>query len=314
VLGYIRRSLLSAIPTVIVVVTVVFLMTRLTRGDPVRAILGESGGTPEQIALLREQLGLDKPLPLQYLDYWAHLLRGDLGRSLINDHSVWEWIVAYFPFTLQLAIVALCIGVAVGIPLGMIAAVRQNSLLDHASMVLALVGMSTPAFFLAILLIMLFAVNWQILPITGVGQPDDPLDMVSHLVLPGLALGLYESALIARMCRSSMLDVLQQDFLRTARAKGLRERVVMVRHALKNAMLPVLAIIAVDLGQLLGGTVILETVFSRPGLGTLLVQGILQRDYPVVQGTIAFFVVLVILVNILFDLVYAYVDPRIRYS
>jgi peptide/nickel transport system permease protein len=196
----------------------------------------------------------------------------------------------------------------------MIAAVRQNSVLDHTSMVLALVGMSTPAFFLAILLIMVFAVNWQILPITGVGQLDNPLDMASHLVLPGLALGLYESALIARMCRSSMLDVLHQDFLRTARAKGLRERVVMVRHALKNAMLPVLAIIAVDLGQLLGGAVILETVFSRPGIGTLLVQGILQRDYPVVQGTIAFFVVLVILVNILFDLVYAYIDPRIRYS
>ncbi len=306
--------MLSAIPTLLVVITFVFLATRLIGGDPVRAILGEQGGSAEQVTQLRHQLGLDRPLWEQYVAYWGDVLRGDLGTSLITGRPVLDAILLAFPFTLKLAIAALSIGIAVGVPLGVAAAVRRSSAMDYVSMAIALVGMSSPAFFLAVLLIMLFSVQLQWLPVTGAGQAGDVADELKHIAMPAITLGMFEAALIARICRSSMLDFLHADFVLTARSKGLRERVVVFRHVLRNALLPVVAIVAIDLGNLLGGAVILETVFSRPGIGTVMVNGMFQRDYPTVQGTIAFAAMVIIFVNVAFDVVYAFLDPRIRFG
>ncbi len=309
-ISYTFRRLLQAIPVVLGVITIVFLLMRMTPGDPARTMLGEYA-TEEAVADLRHTLGLDKPLPVQYVSTIYNYLRGDLGRSFRTGQPVLKEILRHFPYTLQLATLSVIISVAIAIPIGMLCAYKRNTIIDYVGMIVALLGVSTPIFWLGILLIMIFAVwlNW--LPAVGAGDTHDPVSLLSHIILPAFSLGTAIAALTTRMTRSCMLEVLTQEYIRTARAKGLRELVVFHRHALKNALIPVITVIGLNFGRLLGGTVVVEVVFARPGTGKLLFDAIFARDYPQVQATVAFFATLFILVNLVVDLTYAYIDPRI---
>jgi len=298
--------------TLVGVTTLVFLIMRATPGDPARLMLGDFA-TPEALAQLRAQLGLDRPLGEAYFEFLQDYARGDLGTSLSSRRPVIDEIAARAPYTLQLALAAMGFAIAVGLPLGMLAAVKRNSLLDHASMLAAIVSGSTPVFFLGLVLILVFAVHLHWLPAIGAGYPGDAASLVRALILPSLAVGAPTATIIARMTRSSMLDVLGQEYIRTARAKGLAELAVFARHALKNASIPLVTVVALNIGYLVGGAVIIETVFARPGLGKLLVDAILFGDYPVVQGVTFVIAASFIVVNALTDLSYVWLDPRIRY-
>ena len=306
------RQLWLMATTLVGVATLVFLIMRATPGDPARLMLGDFA-TPEALAQLRTQLGLDKPLGEAYLEFLRDYTRGDLGTSLSSRRPVIDEIAARAPYTLQLALAAMGFAIAVGLPLGMLAAVKRNSLLDHASMLAAIVSGSTPVFFLGLVLILVFAVHLRWLPAIGVGYPGDAASLVRALILPSLAVGAPTATIIARMTRSSMLEVLGQEYIRTARAKGLAEFAVLARHALKNASIPLVTVIALNIGYLVGGAVIVETVFARPGLGKLLVDAILFRDYPVVQGVAFVIAASFIVINALTDLSYVWLDPRIKY-
>jgi ABC-type dipeptide/oligopeptide/nickel transport system permease component len=313
-LNHLFRSLLTAIPTLLGVLTFVFLITRLIPGDPVLQVLGpDTSATAEDIERLRHQLGLDQPLHIQYVTYLSQVLRGDLGVSLKSGQPILGELVARFPYTFELVVSAQVLAIVFGVPLGVLAALRRNTFVDTFSMVLALVGTCAPVFWLGIVLILVFSVNLGLFPVLGVDASGTLLGHLHHMVLPAITLSLVMTAIIARITRSAMLDALGEDYIRTATAKGLSPRVVAFGHGLRNALLPVVTVIGTELGRLLGGTVILETVFSRPGMGKLLTDAMLGRDYPVIQGGIAFFAVLVIFVNITIDVVYGYVDPRIRY-
>jgi peptide/nickel transport system permease protein len=284
--------------------------------------------SPSQVEQVRHQLGLDRPIVFQYLDFLGQVLRGDLGTSVRQNAPVRNILAAALPATVELALAALVLALVIAIPVGIISAVRQNSWVDHLTMVLALIGVSTPIFWLGILLILLFSLVWPILPPFGRGQPlvdtvgillrsgnAAPLaDSVKHLALPAIALGMNAMGLIARVTRASMLEVLGQDYVRTARSKGLWSVQVIVGHVLPNALLPVITIVGVQFGQLLGGAVITETIFSWPGLGRVVVQAINQRDFPLVQGSVLVFALAFSVVNLCVDLSYAYDNPRIRFG
>jgi len=312
-LRYTTRKLLLAVPTVLGILTLVFILLRMVPGDPVRLMMGDAA-LPQDVAALRHQYGLDRPLIVQYLDYIGHAVRGDFGRSLKSGLPVMGEILRVFPHTVLLAVVGLLITVALGIPVGVAAAVRSGTVWDYGSMALSLVGLSVPTFWLAVMMILVFSVRLGWLPITGGGNFSDPLGVLEHLVLPAVTLGLSTAAFAARMTRSCMLEVLAQDYVRTARAKGLPERTVIYRHALKNAAIPIVTTMGILLSRLLGGAVVIEMVFSRPGIGQLIVSGILARDYPLVQGTVSFFAVVLIAVNLGVDLLYAFLDPTIRFD
>jgi len=301
VLIYLARRILAVVPVLFGVTLAVFSMLFLVPGDPVKMMLAEFVTSPDQIAEMRAQLHLDEPLPQQYGRFVANALRGDLGTSIRSRRPVATEIAENVASTAQLALASMAIAVAIGVPLGLLAALFRNTWLDVGSMVVALLGVSMPSFWLGLLLIFVFSLHLAWFPATGGGD-------LLHLVLPSLTL----AAIIARLTRSSMLEVLGQDYVRTARAKGLAWWGVVVRHALKNALIPIITIFGLQFGNLLAGAVIVETVFSRPGLGRLIVGGILAKDFPLVQGTVLFVAASYVMINVLVDFAYAFVDPRIR--
>jgi peptide/nickel transport system permease protein/oligopeptide transport system permease protein len=282
-------------------------MLFLVPGDPVKMMLAEFVTNPDQVAQMRAQLHLDEPILKQYGRFVANAARGDLGISIRSRRPVTTEIGENVTSTAQLAAAAMLVAVAVGVPLGLLAALSRNSWLDVASMGTALLGVSMPSFWLGLLLIFVFSLHLAWFPATGGGD-------LAHLVLPAITLGTIAAAIIARLTRSSMLEVLGQDYVRTARAKGLGGFSVVARHALKNALIPIITIFGLQFGNLLAGAVIVETVFSRPGLGRLIVGGILSKDFPLVQGTVLFVATVYVLINVLVDVAYAYADPRIRFG
>lgn len=308
-LRYSLARLVSTIPVLFGVTLLVFAMTTLTPGDPVIALLGESaqGVSAETIAELRTQLGLDKPLPQQYVDYMGRLVRGDLGTSLRSGRSVTTEIAERLPATAQLAFAGMAIAVVLGLTLGILAAVRKGGLVDLVAVMVALAGVSIPVFWSGFLLMMLFSLELGWLPASGRGS-------WRHLVLPAVTIGLSSAAFIARITRSTMLEALRRDYTRTAKAKGVSGRQVVVRHALKNAMIPIITVVGLQLGGLLGGAVLTETVFAWPGAGRMLVDAIVARDLPLVQGGVLTLSLLFIVVNLVVDLAYAALDPRVRYG
>lgn len=310
-IGYILQRLLLLVPTLLGVVTVVFLLLRLIPGDPAEFIMGDYA-TKEGLALLRAQMGLDLPLYKQYAIFIADWAKGDMGRSLISGQPALKEVLSVFPFSIHLATAGMFIATVVGIPLGVFSAIRQNTLVDYSAMAVALFGVSMPVFWIGIMAILLFSYYLPYFPATGVGEPDDWVSLLHHLFLPAMTLGLASMAYIARLTRSAMLEVIRQDYIRTARSKGLSEKIVIVRHALPNALIPVLALIGLTFGWALGSSIIIETVFSRAGLGLLLIKAIFARDYPVVQAGVALLAVSVVLINLMIDLLIVFIDPRIR--
>jgi peptide/nickel transport system permease protein/oligopeptide transport system permease protein len=307
VVTWVARRVLAIVPVLFGVSLAVFSMLFLVPGDPVKMMLAEFVTTPDQVAQMRAQLHLDEPIPLQYGRFVGNALRGDLGTSIRSRRPVSTEIRENIGSTAQLALASMLVAVAVGIPLGLVAALARNSWLDVGAMLVALLGVSMPSFWLGLLLIFTFSLHLAWFPATGGGT-------LLHLVLPSVTLGAIASAIIARLTRSSMLEVLGQDYVRTARAKGLAWWGVVVRHALKNALIPVITIFGLQFGNLLAGAVIVETVFSRPGLGRLIVGGILAKDFPLVQGTVLFVATAYVLINVLVDVAYAFADPRIRFG
>ena len=306
-LTWILRRVLAVVPVLFGVTLAVFSMLFLVPGDPVKMMLAEFVTNPDQVAQMRAQLHLDEPVLKQYGRFVANAVRGDLGTSIRSRRPVTTEIGENVASTAQLAVAAMLVAIAVGVPLGLLAALSRNSWLDVASMGTALLGVSMPSFWLGLLLIFVFSLHLAWFPATGGGD-------LHHLVLPAVTLGTIAAAIIARLTRSSMLEVLGQDYVRTARAKGLGGFSVVVRHALKNALIPVITIFGLQFGNLLAGAVIVETVFSRPGLGRLIVGGILNKDFPLVQGTVLFVATVYVLINVLVDVAYAYADPRIRFG
>ena len=301
---YLIRRILSVIPVLLGVSIVVFLMVHLIPGDPVQHILGEFAA-PERVEQLRNQLGLNDPLPVQYFNFLGKALHGDLGRSLISNTPVVTDIKRAFPVTVQLALFSITLSSILGLIAGVIAAVRHNTIWDQLAMVGALIGISTPSFWLALIFMWIFAYNLGWFPISGYAG-------LRSLVLPTVVLAALSAGSIARITRSSMLEVLGQDYIRTARAKGLDEETVVMKHALKNAMIPVVTLVGLQFGSLLAGAIITETVFALPGLGRLAVQAITLRDFPMIQGVVLFVSVLFVLTNLIVDLMYGFIDPRIR--
>ncbi len=303
---YIARRLLLTVPVIFGVAILVFSIIRLIPGDPARAIAGVQA-SPEFIQQVRARYRLDEPLPVQFGIFLGDLARGELGTSTFSRRPVATEIGERFPRTFLLAMTALVIATIVGVSAGIVSATRRNSMFDNVSMLFALVGVAAPVFWMALMLQLLFAVNMRILPATGIGT-------LRHLVLPSITLGMASAGLMARITRSSMLEVLRQDFITTARAKGLNERFVIYKHALKNALIPVVTVMGLQFGILLGGAVLTETVFAWPGIGRLLVDSILRRDYPVVQGTVMLMAFLFVIINLVVDITYAFLDPRIHYQ
>jgi peptide/nickel transport system permease protein len=306
-LSYITQRLFQAIPVLVGISLLTFAMLHLVPGDPVEIFAGDKPLTPERAAEIRHQLGLDRPLYVQYLDYAGNALRGNLGVGLRSQRPVVDSIREALPSTLELTAVALLLAVLVGVTLGIIAAVAQGSWLDTIAMGFAMLGVSVPVFYSGLLLILFFSFRLGWFPATGQGGFE-------RLVLPSIALGLASAAALARLVRSSMLEVLSQEYVVTARAKGLTEAGVVLRHALKNALIPTVTLLGLQLGALLGGAVVTETIFSRPGIGRLAVEAIGNRDFPLIQGTVLFAAVAYVLVNLVVDVLYAILDPRIRYK
>jgi len=304
-LTFIVRRLALTVPVLIGVATLIFSLIHLVPGDPAQSMLGE-GAAPEEITALRERLGLNRPLLEQYGAFIGGLVRGDLGDSLRYGTPVTSEIVARVPATLELAVASLAVGIGIAIPLGILAAVRRGSLVDHGSMALALAGISLPNFWLGPMLAIVFAVELGWLPVSGRGG-------LSHLVLPAITLGTALSAILARMTRAGMLEELREPYVLAARAKGVSRRQAVMKHAFRNSLIPLVTIVGLQFGAVLTGAIITETIFAWPGLGRLLVQAIGFRDYPLVQGCILFIAVTYVFVNLLTDLLYGVLDPRIRY-
>jgi peptide/nickel transport system permease protein len=304
--AYVAKRLLLSIPVILGVAFLVFAMVRIIPGDPARIIAGEAA-TQEVVEGLRKDLGLDRPLLEQFATFLGSLARGDFGRSIRSRAPVSEELRARIPNTLQLTGAALLVAVIVGVGAGVVSAIRPYSLLDAGVMLVALAGLSMPVFWSGLMLILVFAVYLGWLPAVGTGS-------IQHLILPSITLGMATAAIIARMTRSSMLEVLRSDYIRTARAKGAQERAVINRHALRNALIPVITVVGLQMGTLLSGAVLTESVFAWPGIGRLLVDGILSRDYPIVQAAVLVVALAFVLVNLIVDMLYAAVDPRIHYT
>ncbi|SHF34431.1 peptide/nickel transport system permease protein [Desulforamulus putei DSM 12395] len=333
-LKYIVKRLLLLIPVLFGISLFVFLVLHLFTADPAAMMLGQHA-TAEQVAALREELGFNKPLYVQFGIFLSQIVQGDFGRSLMTRAPVTDELLTRFPATVELAVAAMLIATVVGVTIGVISAVKQYSIFDYLSMVGALLGVSMPIFWLGLMLIILFSVTLGWLPVSGriaVGMEPTAIthfylldslltgnweafkSALSHLILPAVALASYSMAIIARMTRSTMLEVIRQDYIRTARSKGLAESVVVFKHALRNALIPVTTVIGLQMGSLLGGAVLTETVFSWPGIGSFIVNAILAGDFPVVQGGVIMVATIFVVVNLIVDILYAYLDPRIKYS
>ncbi|HHW42048.1 MAG TPA: ABC transporter permease [Syntrophomonadaceae bacterium] len=331
---YILKRLLLLIPVLLGVLVVVFIVLRCFTTDPAAMMLGQHAST-QQVEALRVKLGLNKPLYVQFGTYLWQILHGDFGRSLMTKTPVLHEIGIRFPATIELALFAITLATIFGIVMGVVAAVKRNTIWDYFTMVGALLGVSMPIYWLGLLLIILFAVMLGWLPasgridiglepahVTGLYLLDSIItknwasfiSALKHIILPGIALASYSTAIIARMTRSTMLEVLPQDYIRTARAKGLKESTVIYKHTLRNSLIPVVTVIGLQMGALLGGAVLTETVFSWPGLGSRVVEAILAADYPMVQGSVIVIAVIFVIVNLIVDIIYSFLDPRIHYS
>lgn len=308
---YLIKRLLLIPVTLLGIFTIAFLLLYIVPGDPTSVILGEKANLETREAL-REDLGLNKPIYMQYLSYLGNSLKGDLGRSYIRKEPVVGAIVERFPATLELAVSAIIIAVIIGVPIGVISAIKQYSFWDRFFMVFAIGGVSAPNFWVGQILILLLAYKMQLLPDGGYSEyfPEN----IKFLILPALALGIREVTVIARLTRSSMLEVVRHEYIRTARAKGLAEFTVIVKHGLRNALVPIVTYIGIDMGYLMGGAVITETIFTRPGIGLLAVQALRDKDIPMVLGTVIFASLLIVIANLLTDLSYAALDPRVKLS
>jgi len=301
---YVFRRIIMMIPVIIGVTFFVFFVMKLAPGDPARMVAG-ADASDEDIQQIRTDLGLDRSVPLQYLSYMYKLVQGDMGKSFSSRKSVSQEIAARFPATGWLALCGMVVGILIAIPIGILSATRQYSVADNVSMVLALIGVSMPNFWLGLLLIIIFALQLGILPSSGSGS-------LESIILPAITLGVGQAANLTRTTRSSMLEVIRQDYIRTVRAKGVNEKNVIRKHALTNALIPVITVIGLQFGTLLGGAVITETVFAWPGIGRLLIDSIKKKDEPMVLGCLIVFAVCFSLVNLLVDILYAYIDPRIK--
>ncbi len=311
-LAYILRRLLQALPTLFLSSVLVFLIIRLVPGDPARVLIGLDA-SQEEVAAVRRSLGLDQPLPVQYVRWLGRVVRGDFGESLINRFPVRELVLAKLPATIELALAAFLVSLVVSVPLGIFAAVRAGRWPDYLLSFFTAIYLGTPNFWVGILYILLFSVTLSILPPSGrVPFTADPLGALPHLVMPVLTLALPVAMVQTRFIRAAFLEVLGQDYIRTARAKGLGERVVLLRHGLRNALIPVVTILGIQFGHLLGGAVIVESLFAWPGVGRMLVDSITNRDYAITQAGLLYLVSIFLLVNFVVDLLYGVIDPRIR--
>lgn len=313
-LSYLIRRILIAIPVLLGITFITFALVSFAPGDPISSMLmGGEQLNPELADSLREFYGLDQPWYVQYGRYLANLVRGNLGISIASRASIAKSIAQFLPNTMLLACSSMLVALLIAIPVGIISATRRNTLADYAALFGAMFGVSMPSFWLGLMLMLLFGLQWRILPIYGMGDLKDGLwDVVSHLILPSLTLGAAMAALLVRLTRASLLQALSQDFIRTARAKGLRESVVLYRHALRNSLLPVITAAGLQFGRLLGGAFIVESIFSWPGMGKYTLYAISVRDYPVIQATTLVFAVCFVVVTLLVDVTYALIDPRIR--
>ena len=310
---YILGRLVLLVPILLFISAAVFFIFRIIPGDAVAVQMGE-GADKEALEAVRHQLGLDQPLVVQYVGWLGNVLRGDFGISLINKQSVVSLLAEKLPATLQLTALSVLLSLVISVPVGVLSALKRGTWIDHVCRLLAMAGFCVPRYWLAILLILLLAVQVQLFPVAGyVPFTQDPAQSLLHAALPVLSIGLSMAALQLRFLRSSLLDVISQDYVRTAYAKGLRHQSVVVGHALKNTLIPFVTVVGLELGNLLGGQVVTEQIFAWPGLGWLMIQSIGQRDYAVVQGVVLIIAVGFVLINLLVDVAYAYLDPRIRY-
>lgn len=303
-LKLIIKRILMLIPVVLCIILIVFTIMEFTPGDPARLILGEKA-TQEQVGVLREQMGLNEPFFVRYVNYIVDIAHGDFGRSYLSNVPVNEIISARFPNTLKLATMGMLLSVIIGMPIGILSAVKQYTVIDSASIIFALLGASIPTFWLAMMLMIIFSLNLNWFPSSG-------FTTIRHMILPSITLAFYSAAVIMRMTRSSMLEVIRQDFIRTARAKGASEKRVIMRHALKNSIIPVITVVGVNFGLLLGGAVVTETVFAIPGLGPAMVAAIRTKDNPIVLASVILIAVAFSIINLCVDILYAFIDPRLR--
>ncbi len=310
-IGYVIRRLLAAIPTLLAVLTLVFVIVRIVPGDPAIAILGDRA-TPRAVAALDVKLGLDRPIWRQYVSFIGESLSGNFGRSMVTDRPILADVAAVLPHTIDLTVAAMLIGTLIGVPAGVYAAVHRNRPIDFLARLLSLVGLSFPVFVSGIFLLLAFALHWHFFPVIGNANLSDPVDRLRKLALPALTLGLVMAAYITRVTRGAMLNTLGEDYMRTARAKGLAPRRVVWRHGLRNAGLPVVTVVGLYFGILIGNSVLTEIVFNRPGLGRIIVGALNQRDYTMLQGLMVIYCFLIVIVNVLTDLVYGVIDPRVK--
>jgi len=311
---YIIRRIFDLLPTIFVVAVIVFIVTRMIPGDPASVMLGPQASV-EDIEALREKLGLNESLFTQFFQYIGNLLQGNLGVSYTYNEPIMSLIMERFPNTVILAISALIIAVIIGIPAGIISAAKQNSLLDYSVMLVSLIGVSMPIFWLGVMLVLYFSVNLGWFPATGMGTLEEGfIPYIKHLILPSITLATIPMATFARITRSSMLEVISHDYIKTARSKGISEFLVICKHAFKNALTPILTVLGMQISMMLGGAVLTETIFSWPGMGRLIVDAIDKRDFVVVQGTVLFIAVIFVIVNLLVDILYKVVNPRVNYQ
>ena len=312
-IGFVLRRLRAAAPTLLAVLTLVFVIVRIVPGDPALVILGDQA-TAEAIAALRTRLGVDRPLYVQYVDFLAASLTGDFGVSLVTGRPIVSEVAAVLPHTLDLTGAAMVIGTVVGVPVGIWAALHRNRAIDVAARLLSLLGLSFPVFVSGIFLLLAFALHWRLFPVIGNADLSDPADRLHKLVLPAFTLGLVMAAYITRVTRSAMLQVLSEDFIRTARAKGVPWRAVVWKHGLRNALIPVVTVVGLYVGILIGNSVLTEIVFNRPGLGKIIVGALNQRDYAMLQGLMVIYCFLIVVVNLITDLTYGLIDPRVKHG
>jgi len=312
IFNYVVRRILQSIPILFIVLTMVFVIVRILPGDPAVAALGDYA-SKEAVTALREKMGLNAPIWIQYLRFLRDLCQGNLGKSMITGYPVAAQLMKVVPYSLELTFSAILFGFLFGISLGIPAAVRRNSFMDYFNRVFSLMGLSIPAFYLGILLMLVFSIKFKLFPVVGGGNLSSLSSNLRHLFLPALSLGLIMTAYVTRMTRSSLLNILREDYVRTARSKGISERIVLLKHALRNALIPIIALGGVYAVVLIGSSVMTEIVFSRPGLGSLMVGAIKQRDYTTLQSVMVFYAVIVVALNLITDLFYRLIDPRIQY-
>ncbi|PAV30780.1 peptide ABC transporter permease [Virgibacillus profundi] len=312
-IGLIVRRFIQLLLLLLGISFLVFMSMHLAPGDPA-TVIGGPTATASDLEAIRKDLGLDRPVLVQYVDYLGGILHGDFGYSFQTNQSVSDAIITRFPNTLKLATASMVVAVIIGIIAGILSAMKQNSWIDISSTTFALAGVSIPNFWLGTMLILIFAVNLQWLPVGGLSSPIYTIEGMKQLILPAITLGTASAALIARMCRSAMLEVIKSDYIRTARAKGVKQKSVIWIHALRNAMIPVVTVIGINFGGLLGGTIITEQVFAINGVGRLMIDAIAARDFPVVQGTVLLVAAIFVIVNLIVDIIYAFIDPRISYD